>query len=77
MSAYTESYHTHAKGSTFGWWGQATHPAHLIEPDNPNSRFIQGTEWQVNAKAATLEAAFVAVHKLIVGKLHGEIVCLL
>ncbi len=37
-----ESYHTHAKGAAFGWWGIATSPTEL----DLDGDFIQGTEWK-------------------------------
>ena len=46
MSAYIESYHTHAKGRTSGWWGTGIHPAHI----NPNGKLSGEHEFTVQGQ---------------------------
>lgn len=45
MSKPHKHYYTHAQGEDHGWFGTATHPAHLDD----DLKFIQGTEWTVRA----------------------------
>ena len=54
MSDVTLSYHTHANGETFGWWGAAVHPAHYDAKEEP----IPGTNWRREVhNCETLEEA--------------------
>lgn len=48
MTDIVKSFHTHAEGEKFGWWGSATHPVHLDE----NGKIIKDTEWTLHISHA-------------------------
>jgi hypothetical protein len=52
MTIYNMAFWTHANGADCGWFGKATHPAHLCT----SGRLAPDTAWSINISGASLTA---------------------
>lgn len=77
MSNIIYAFHTHANGPQFGWWGTATHPAHL----KPNGTLDKGTTWAINVQGINkLSSAHVKLEHLVEQRVakggYGHDICI-